>query len=669
MSATATAATARELGRQICARSLLSEHDVDAAIQSLAAGADAPAELLIEKLVGAGRLTAFQAKALREGRDQDLVVGNYEILSQLGVGGMGTVYKARHRKMKRIVALKIMSRSLCKDQRSVLRFQQEVETIARLSHPHIVSAYDADEAEAGHFLVMEFVDGRDLASVVQQSGPLSIRDAISCIVQSAQGLEYAHSQSILHRDIKPANLLRDQMGMVKITDLGLARLNESEQGAVDTGLTQAGTVMGTPDYMSPEQAIDSGAVDHRADIYSLGCTLFFLLTGKTPFSGKTVMATLLNHRDQPIPKLSASRLDIPAELEAAYEKMMAKNVAERFQHMADVAAALLAVPLPERESAIESTDFSLGAGDGDSPSTRVQSMPNNNQTAEFTPVPEPQPKHDVKPPIALLVESSRVQASIMRKYLDSLGFETLMAATLAEAITQARSRKPDVVLSAMFLKDGTGVEVGQRMNAAFPFQTIGFVLVSSQEESKSITSLSQCGPATLLHKPFTIEKLAATLSEVLKRPIHVSPSKSMAAQPVSTGMTAEFKRPALDRAAIRVLIVDDSAIARTNVKRVLQSLGVNQFTEAMDGAQAVAAVAQKPFDLVVTDYNMPMMDGAALIAYLRQNTSTATIPVVMVTTETDEHKLAAVRQFGVAAIVPKSFPVATIRQVLEQIFG
>src|SRR5262249_3835465 len=163
-----------------------------------------------------------------------------------------------------------------------------------LSHPNIVMAHDADEAEAGHFLVMEFVNGRDLATEVQQRGPLPVAEAVACLIQAARALEYAHRQGIIHRDIKPSNLLRDVSGVVKVADLGLARVNDSpgRAGPEQSALTQAGTIMGTVDFMPPEQALGQPNIDHRVDVYSLGCTLHFLLTGHPPYVGTTLMGIL-----------------------------------------------------------------------------------------------------------------------------------------------------------------------------------------------------------------------------------------------------------------------------------------------------------------------------------------------------------------------------------------
>ena len=215
-----------------------------------------------------------------------------------------------------------------------------METIAQLSHPNIVMAYDAGEAENHLYLVMEYVDARDLATDVAQSGPLSVADAVDCVVQAARGLACAHDHGIVHRDVKPANLLRDAAGVVKVADLGLAHLSDSDTSVVDGSLTQAGSILGTADYMAPEQALDAANVDHRVDIYSLGCTLFFLLGGRPMYSAGSLMALLLKHRDAPIPSLYRARAEVPAELDTLYQRMAAKRPENRFPKMAEVVHAL-----------------------------------------------------------------------------------------------------------------------------------------------------------------------------------------------------------------------------------------------------------------------------------------------------------------------------------------
>ncbi len=275
-----------ELLRRVCESGVLSKSELRAAMDELGGEAAAmDAGELIRGLADAGYLTTFQASTILNGQLPNLSVGTYVVLDRLGAGGASTVYKARHRLMKRVVALKLLSREGADKDSFARRFRREVETIAQFNHPNIVMAFDADESDSGLFLAMELVDGRDLGAEVAAGGPLSAADAVECTLQAAWGLAYAHDHGVVHRDIKPANLLRDWSGVVKVADLGLASVSASESGSVNTSLTVAGEILGTLAYMAPEQALDSTTVDHRADVYSLGCTLYFLLTGRCALLG------------------------------------------------------------------------------------------------------------------------------------------------------------------------------------------------------------------------------------------------------------------------------------------------------------------------------------------------------------------------------------------------
>jgi formylglycine-generating enzyme required for sulfatase activity/serine/threonine protein kinase len=262
----------------------------------------------------------------------------YRVLQLLGVGGMGAVYKAEHLLMRRTVALKVINPSLTANAAAVDRFVREVIAAARLAHPNIVTAYDAEQWSGTHFLVMEFVDGTSLADVIKKGGPLSVVRACNYIAQAAQGLQHAFERGMVHRDIKPQNLMLTAKGQVKILDFGLARF-VSESNSL-SGISQEGSLMGTPDYMAPEQARDSHAADIRADIYSLGCTLYFLLTRQCPFPKGTVIQKAMAHIEQMPQPVTGFRQDLPPALVQILERMMAKDPAQRYQIPVEVVRAL-----------------------------------------------------------------------------------------------------------------------------------------------------------------------------------------------------------------------------------------------------------------------------------------------------------------------------------------
>ncbi len=242
--------------------------------------------------------------------------------------------------MHRIVAVKMLPTGMMKNPAVVARFEREVTAAAKLNHPNIVTAFDADNANGVHLLIMEYVEGSDLSALVKKSGPLSVDEAVNCILQTARGLEAAHAAGIVHRDIKPANLLLDKKGVVKILDMGLARLTADVDSERQAELTNTGAVMGTVDYMAPEQALDTKTADARADIYALGCSLFYLLIGQAVYQGDTVMKKLLAHREQPIPSIRALRPEVSEPVEAVFWKMVAKRVEDRYQTMTEVLADL-----------------------------------------------------------------------------------------------------------------------------------------------------------------------------------------------------------------------------------------------------------------------------------------------------------------------------------------
>jgi molecular chaperone DnaK (HSP70) len=270
---------------------------------------------------------------VEEGQPKLLVIGDYALLGRIGAGGMGRVFKAQHRRMDRLVALKILSKKQMGNPDSVLRFHQEMKAAAKLIHPNIVTAFDAGEQGGIHYLVMEYVDGLSLNQVIKNHGPLPYEKAVDSILQAARGLSFSHSCGMIHRDIKPSNLIQDAEGTVKILDMGTARIGTDEP--VADGLTVEGMIMGTINYMAPEQARDASKADHRSDIYSLGCTLFFLLTGRSLYKGK-VVETLMAHAQKPIPSLREHCDDVPLWLEEVYTRMVAKKPEDRYQSVEEM---------------------------------------------------------------------------------------------------------------------------------------------------------------------------------------------------------------------------------------------------------------------------------------------------------------------------------------------
>ena len=323
----------------------------------------------LDELVERGLLTGYQAQELLAGRGQALILDRYRILDCLAVGGMGQVYKAEHLLMKRRVALKIIARSppaasstgSRESTQDVEIFQREVQTVAQLCHPHIITAFDAGEVGGVRFLVMEYVDGIDLDRLVREGGRLPVGLSCEYVRQAALGLHYAFERGVLHRDVKPANLFlatrgivdvgpassrptpgrleagptQTTTGVVKLLDLGLARATAA-RGDEDG----AAILSGTPDYMAPEVAHDSRSRDVRSDLYSLGCTFFYLLTGQVPFPGGTWTEKLLRHQYEAPPALRTLVPEVPPAVAAIVERLMAKDPADRYPTPGHLAAVL-----------------------------------------------------------------------------------------------------------------------------------------------------------------------------------------------------------------------------------------------------------------------------------------------------------------------------------------
>lgn len=298
---------------------------------------------LLEFLVASSRLTNWQAAKLQDGRHKGFFLGSYRLLNRLGAGGMSTVYLAEHVHMRQLRALKVLPRHRVGDSSYLERFYREARAAAALDHPNVVHAYDVGCDNGTHYLVMEYVEGSDLQKVVARRGVLSYESTAEVIRQTAEGLGHAHKAGVIHRDIKPANLLIEPSGVVKILDMGLAR-HTAEESEKQASLTQLHdeNVIGTTNYLAPEQALHSHSADARSDLYSLGCTMYYVLTGLPPFSTGTVAERLMAHIHQKPEPVTKHRPNVPDSLAQICMKLLEKKPDDRYQSADELAAVLKA---------------------------------------------------------------------------------------------------------------------------------------------------------------------------------------------------------------------------------------------------------------------------------------------------------------------------------------
>lgn len=325
---------------------LYSPDEFDALLRELAPLGDVRAMMFY--LFKRDRLTRYQLGKVLAGRAADLFIGPYVVTDRLGAGGMGKVYRGRDPATGRPVALKVIRSALVENPTVRGRYAREVQTAGQLNHPNIVRVFDAGEDNGRVFMAMEFVDGIDLARMMREFEMLAVPEACEYARQVALGLEHAHASGYVHRDVKPSNVVvagerhlpqATEPAIVKLLDLGLSRALDPFDMVVPD-LTRDHTVVGTPDYMAPEQARDSKSVDARADLYSLGCTLYFLLTGRVPFAAEGAIEKILAHQMELAPPLQALRPEIPAPVAELVTRLMAKRPDDRVQTAAEVAEML-----------------------------------------------------------------------------------------------------------------------------------------------------------------------------------------------------------------------------------------------------------------------------------------------------------------------------------------
>jgi serine/threonine-protein kinase len=298
---------------------------------------------LAARLVKKGVLTAYQARRLLHGQGDGLAIDRYIVLDRLGRGAMGKVYKARHRFMGRLVALKFITREYLARPNALPRFLREMRVVGRLDHPNIVRALDAEQIGHDPCIVMEYVPGQDLEQILNARGALPPGDVARWAMEAALGLAHAHEQGVIHRDIKPSNLLLGDDGRIRILDLGLATLIDDPDADLSTVKTSDGGAVGTADYMSPEQAVARDPIDARSDLYSLGCVMYHLVTGSVPFpEGSRIECMASRIKSRPVP-IEERRPGVPPGLIAVIDRLMATRREDRYSTAAEVAEALRAI--------------------------------------------------------------------------------------------------------------------------------------------------------------------------------------------------------------------------------------------------------------------------------------------------------------------------------------
>jgi serine/threonine protein kinase len=558
------------------------------------------------------------------------------------------------------------------------RFQREIETLARLNHPGVIQAYDADFGPSGFFLVLELVEGNDLDGIVRKHGPLPVSEAIDAMIQSAKALQYVHDQGMVHRDIKPQNLMRNRQGDIKVADLGLVRLTEAESSDDHNkqGLTQQFTIAGTLEFMAPEQAENTSGVDNRADIYSLGCSLYYILAGKNVYTGKSVMDKLMAHMTHPIPSIRELRTDVSEKLDNVFKKMVAKTVDQRYQTMNEVVADLENIKMLEKVSNVAPTNIVItpqtsqtetdtGTAFFESPIAKrapselegtlifnpgqKTSIQNDSNIATTSFIERPSQSgaelSQIDSAKVLLVEPSKLQGMMISNQLKSLGIADVKLAVSGEdAFEQFNKGGYKAIVCSQNLPDCSGIELAQNIKTTPSGKGISFILITSNIDNE-MESLAAKVDFKILRKPFTPEQLKSTL------PVN-APSVT---QPIVSQPTTKT-----------VLLVDDSSFARKRMLGILKTLGFDDVVEAVDGAKGLAMAQSRPFLFIVSDFHMPILDGKGFVESLSQDPKLKNIPVLLITSEPDSFLLDPIRTLKSCRILSKSAEASALKMEISK---
>jgi len=444
---------------------------------------------MLPQLIEHGLITAYQAGRIEAGTTFGLALGNYRVLDRLGAGGMGVVFRAEHIRMRKQVAIKVLPFGPERDPRILRRFFSEIRAIAQLQHPNIVGAIDAGEVADGqgntlHFFVMEYVPGQDLEQLLRISGQLSVPKTCDLMHQVAAALAEAHNHNLVHRDIKPSNIQVTPEGQAKLLDFGLARRFRG-------GMTEPGTLLGTLDFMAPEQIQDASTVDIRADLYALGGVLYWCMTGQTPFlSSGNIVQDLAARLQTPPPSLCCKRPELPRELDAVLKRLMALEPDDRFATPQAVMRALL--PFLKTEMHEHSSDIS--------PS---DTAPATDETSKRA--------HQI-----LLVDDEPSIRNFCRYVLKSEGFDCDEAGTGVAALEAVKKKKYDLVLLDVNMPEMEGPEVCRRLREKPPCPNLKIIMASGNANVDVMAHLLLSGADDFLTKPFSLAQLKARIKASLR---------------------------------------------------------------------------------------------------------------------------------------------------------